>query len=339
MADEVQIKFGADIGGALAALSTLKQAVAGAIPPVTQLKAAFLETETAIRHAGAAGLAVFKSEMQELVAAHALSLRQALGFDIEYTAGRQAEERARLEDALAGDATTLAEKAQTYRELIELSTRYRSEIARDQARLAEASRREADRVAQPYRQAFDEIGAGWRLAVKGLIEGTETFGSAAGLALRSVERGIVDMLGTTVSKLAAGPLAGLLGQSSPGIGEGVGDVLGGALSRWIFGLPQQLGQTAASGANTAALAANTAALTALTGTLGAATAAGGAGALAAAGGGAAIGSAASSHGTSHPSPPSSPSTSSGTENGSSPRPMAATRSRTSIMCPTTWRTS
>jgi hypothetical protein len=265
LADEVQIKFGADIGGAVSALATLKQAVAGAVAPVTQLKAAFLETEAAIQHAGAAGLAVFKSEMQELVAAHALSLRQALGFDIEYTAGHSAEERARLEDVLAGDAATLAEKAQTYRELIELSTRYGSEIARDQARLAEAARREADRVAQPYRQAFDAIGAGWRSAVKGLIEGTESFGSAAGLVLRSVERGIVDMLGTTASKMAAGPLAGLLNQSAPSAGEGVGDVLGNALSRWIFGLPQQLGQTAASGANTAALAANTAALTALTG--------------------------------------------------------------------------
>jgi len=284
LADQVQIKFGADIGGAVSALATLKQAVAGAVVPVTQLKTAFLETETAIRHAGAAGLAVFKSEMQELVAAHALSLRQALGFDIAYTAARNDEERARLEDALAGDATTLAEKAQTYRELIELSTRYGAEIARDQARLAEAARHEADRVAQPYRQAFDEIGVGWRAAVKGLIEGTESFGSAAGLALRSVERGIVDLLGTTVSKLAAGPLAGLLGQEPPGTGQGVGDVLGGALSRWIFGLPQQVGQAAASGANTAALAANTAALTALTGTLGASAATSGAGALAAAGG-------------------------------------------------------
>ena len=61
-------------------------------------------------------------------------------------------------------------------------------------------------------------------------------------------------------------------------------MLGGALSRWIFGLPQQVGQAAASGANTAALAANTAALTALTGALGASAATSGAGALAAAGG-------------------------------------------------------
>src|SRR5258707_3928653 len=167
LAAEVQIKFGADIGVAVSALATLKQAVAGAVAPVTQLKAAFLETEAAIQHAGAAGLAVFKSEMQELVAAHALSLRQALGFDIEYTAGHSAEQRARLEDVLAGDAATLAEKAQTYRELIELSTRYGSEIARDQARLAEAARRDVDPIEQPSCPAFAAIASGCRAPVKG----------------------------------------------------------------------------------------------------------------------------------------------------------------------------
>jgi len=257
VADDVQIKFGADIGGALSALSSLKSAVAGAVAPVVQLKTAFAETEAAIQHAGAAGLAVFKSEMQELVASRALSLRQALGFDIEYTARQSEEERARLEQILANDAAGLADKTETFRRLIDLSNRYSTEIARDQARLAEAARHEADRLALPYRQAFDEIGAGWRNAVKGLIEGTQSFGSAATDILRSVERGIVDMLGATLSKFAAGPLAGLLGQSPPGVGEGVGDVLGNAVSRSIFGLPGQAGQaitaTAASSAGSGGL--------------------------------------------------------------------------------------
>jgi hypothetical protein len=287
MAEDVQIKFGADIGGALAALSTLKSAVSGAVAPVVQLKTAFAETEAAIQHAGAAGLAVFKSEMQELVASRALSLRQALGFDIEYTARQSEEERARLEQVLANDAAGLADKTETFRRLVDLSNRSSVEIARDQARLAEAARHEADRLALPYRQAFDEIGAGWRNAVKGLIEGTQSFGSAATEILHSVERGIVDMLAATVSKFGAGPLAGLLGQPAPNIGDGVGDVLGNAVSRAIFGLPGQIGQgitaTAAQGANTAALAANTAALTALTGTLGATTATSGASTLAATG--------------------------------------------------------
>jgi hypothetical protein len=297
VADEVQIKFGADIGGAVTALNTLKQAVAGATEPVLRLKTAFLEADAAMQQrSGIAALAAFKAEMQQMVAARALSLQQALGFDIEYTARHSAEERARLEDVLAGDAATLAEKAQSYRQLIELSQRYSAELARDQTRIADAARREADRIALPYRQAFDEIGVGWRSAVSGLVEGSETFGSAALQAVRAVERGILGMIETTVSKFAAGPLASLLGTPAPSAGEGVGDVLGNALSRWIFGMPQQLGQAAATTANTAALAANTAALTALAGTLGASAATSGAGALGAVGAGAELGAASGSGG-------------------------------------------
>jgi hypothetical protein len=293
VADEVQIKFGADVTGAVAALNTLKQAVAGATEPVLRLKTAFLEADAAMQQrSGIAALAAFKAEMQQMVAARALSLQQALGFDIEYTARHSAEERARLEDVLAGDAATLADKAQSYRQLIELSQRYSTELARDQTRIADAARREADRVALPYRQAFDEIGAGWRAAVSGLIEGSETFGSAALQTVRAVERGILGMIETTMSKFAAGPLASLLGSPKPTAGAGVGDVLGNTLSRWIFGLPQQLGQAAATTANTAALAANTAALTTLAGTFGATAATSGAGALGAAGAGAELGTAA-----------------------------------------------
>jgi hypothetical protein len=297
VADEVQIKFGADVTSAVAALNTLKTAIAGATEPVLRLKSAFLEADAALQQrSGIAALAAFKAEMQQMVAARALSLQQALGFDIEYTARHSAEERARLEEVLAGDAATLADKAQSYRQLIELSQRYSTELARDQTRIADAARREADRVALPYRQAFDEIGTGWRVAVSGLIEGSESFGSAALQAVRAVERGILAMIETTVSKFAAGPLASLLGSPTPAAGEGVGDVLGNTLSRWIFGLPQQLGQAAVTTANTAALAANTAALTTLAGTFGATAATSGAGALGAAGAGAELGSAASSGG-------------------------------------------
>jgi hypothetical protein len=78
-------------------------------------------------------------------------------------------------------------------------------------------------------------------------------------------------------------LAQLLGgNAAPS--EGVGDVLGNTLGRWLFGLPQQATQALAVTANTTALAANTAALTgfgAALGTQGVATAATtGAGALA-----------------------------------------------------------
>jgi hypothetical protein len=143
--------------------------------------------------------------------------------------------------------------------------------------------RAAGRIVQPFRRAFDEIGRGWESAVAGLVAGTLTWQRAAQRVALSVERGFIDLAGSALSQAAAGPLAGLLGQAAPAAGRGVGDVLGGAVAG-LFGAPQQLGTTAASGANTAALAANTTALASLTAALGAASATSGAGAVGALGG-------------------------------------------------------
>lgn len=165
------------------------------------------------------------------------------------------------------------------------------------------AQRDAERITRPYQRAFDQIGAGWRSTAVGLVEGTLNFQTAALRVARSVERGFISMAQTTLSRAAAGPLSSLLGLAAPTAGQGVGDVLGTAVSRWIFGAPQQLGQTAASTVNTTALAANTAALGALTAALGASTATTGAGALGSlasaaslAGGTATVGSAAGSGG-------------------------------------------
>ena len=286
MADEVQIRFGADIGGALSALNALKQAVTSATAPVSKLKTAFTE-------AGAAAQAAFRVDMQRMVGERAISLRQALGFDIQYAAQRSELERANLEKTLASDAESVTTKSLAYAQLIELSGRYSAQLAQDQARLAAAGRNEADRFAQPYRQAFDEIGAGWHSAVAGLVEGTLNFQTAALRVAQSVERGFISIAQTTLSRAAAGPLASLLGLAAPVAGQGVGDVLGNALGGWIgkqFGFGTLL-DTGAQAANTAALAANTAAVTALAATMGVGTAAVGGGA-AAIGAGAAGGAAA-----------------------------------------------
>ena len=69
--------------------------------------------------------------------------------------------------------------------------------------MAEAAHREADRLAFPYRRAFDGIGEGWRYAMIGLVEGTLSFRGAALEVAQSVERGFIRMLQTTASRAAA----------------------------------------------------------------------------------------------------------------------------------------
>jgi hypothetical protein len=285
---------------AIAAVESLKRAVSGTAEPVFRLRQAFLEAGAAVQQSAAASAAAYRADLRRMVAEHQISLRQAIGFEIDYTAQRSAEERSRLTNALASDAAGIGDKASAYAELVGLSERYAAQVAQDQRRMAEAARREADRIALPYRQAFDEIGEGWRYATTGLVEGTLSFRGAALEVAQSVERGFIRMLQTTASRAAAGPLASLLGQSAPAAGEGVSDVLGNAVGSWLFGAPQQLGAAATTTANTAALAANTAALSALTASLGASAVTSGAsalgGAASLAGGAASVGTAASGGG-------------------------------------------
>ena len=298
MADDVQVKFGADIGGALSALNALRQAVTAAAEPVARLGNAFAGAGAAVQQHSAAAAAAFKANLQSMVAEHAISLSQALGFDVEYNSQRSELERAEIERGLASDAQTLTDKSLTYDRLVQLSGRYSAQLTQDQTRIAEAARRDADRFAQPYRQAFDEIGAGWRTAVTGLVEGTVNFQTAALRVAQSVERGFIAMAQTTLSRAAAGPLAALLGLGAPAAGGGVGDVLGSAVGGWI-GRQFRLGNlfdAGAQAANTAALSANTAALTALAATMGAGTVAVGGGAAAAGSGAAAAGGAAAGGG-------------------------------------------
>ena len=289
MPDDTVLTLGADAGDALAALAAVKEAIAGLAAPAAQLKSAFAEAGAAVQsfaggaaaqlRANAAALATFKSGLQELVSARQLSLQQAIGFDIDYTAQLAAQERARIEAALASDAATLADKAALYEQLDALGDRYATAVARDQAKIAEAARRTADRIAQPFRQAFDEIGAGLRSALAGLLSGSETARQAQSRLLRSVASGGISLAEGALSKAAAGSLAQLLGGGAAP-GEGVGDVLGNTLGRWLFGAQQQVTQGATVTANTAAIVVNTSALAGLTAALGASAASSGAGALA-----------------------------------------------------------
>lgn len=282
-----------DIGIAFTAVDSLKQAVSSATEPVARLKQAFAEASDAAQRSSAAGAATYRADLRRMAAEHAISLREAIGLESDYTAQRSDEERIRLTNALAGGSADLAEKASAYAELVVLSDRYTAEIAQDQRRMVEIARREADRIAFPYRRAFDGIGERWRYAMIGLVEGTLSFRSATLEVAQSVERGFIRVLQTAASRAAASPLASLLGQPLPAVGEGVSDVLSNAVGSWLFGAPQQLGVAAAATANTAALAANTAALGALTASLGASAFASGASAV---GGAASLASGAASVG-------------------------------------------
>ncbi len=255
MADAVQIKFGADIGDALSALNALKQAIAGATTPVTQLKSAFADASVAVQQNSAATVAAFKANMQQMVAQHAISLDQALGLDIEYTAQRSAQDRARLEAVLASDAATLSEKSASYGELVDLSARYSAQLAQDQTRIAEAAQKSAEKIAEPYEKAFDTIGSSFERAVTDLLLHKGTTQNIGRQLYQSIVGQGVSLAGSTLSKVAGGVLGGKAG-------EGAGDVVSRYLAEQVSTLLTQLGLMSDISASSDITAANTAAIAA-----------------------------------------------------------------------------
>src|SRR5579885_572166 len=103
MADRVEITIGADIVDAVDALGTLK----ARFDELTHLA---LQATQKMRQADAAYLAAFKNDMQILVDSKQLSLQQALGFEIDYTAQLFAQEQARLQAIRDSDKATIADR-------------------------------------------------------------------------------------------------------------------------------------------------------------------------------------------------------------------------------------
>jgi hypothetical protein len=324
MADNLQITITVDAGSAGDEISELRGRLATLATPLVAIgeasaQAAQLQqqmTEGLLRNALQAARAMqqlqasytkaFKNGMQILVDSKQLSLRQALGFDIDYTAQVFTQEEERLEAIRENDAASIEERRQAVAAMRQLEARYVAETSADYRRLADAARSQADQVARSYEQAFDRVGGSvqrtfneiltrqttWTKGMTRMVQDVETFfleeveamaakwaaSGLASLAGGAVASAVNSARGTGASGLAAG-LTALIGINQPGGLFGTG-LLSGA------GSASATAQAAAVAANTTALGASTTALTALTAALTGATAAEGTGAGASLAGGA-----------------------------------------------------
>src|SRR5215469_6645842 len=103
MVERVEITIGANIGDAVDALGVLRSRF-------HELTHTALQTAQKMQQADAAYLAVFKNNMQILVDSNQLSLQQALGFDIDYTAQLFGQEQARLQAIRDNDQVAVADR-------------------------------------------------------------------------------------------------------------------------------------------------------------------------------------------------------------------------------------
>jgi hypothetical protein len=284
VADDVQIKFSADGGPAIHTIEEVKAALAALTPALNEFSSSSLR--------------VFRDQMQILVDLKQVTTRQALGFDMEYTAQLRDQEAQRLQAVISSDSNLLDDKMAALTNLSELDAQYTASVTADQRRLADEARTQAQAVQRSYEAAFDRLGSSvqrtfndivthqttWAKGSVALIREVETFflGEVENMAAKWAASGLASLAGGGVAKAIGGAQA----TGASGLGAGLMALTGLNQPGGLFGTGLLAGtggaaQAAAITANTTALAATTAALTSLTAAM--------AGAAAISGGSAAVG--------------------------------------------------
>jgi hypothetical protein len=311
MAESVQINVGVDAADAVggleqirskttelsAALAAMQSASAQAGQAQQQMLGDMLhlslQASRAMQQADAEYVAAFKNGMQVLVDSKQLSLQQALGFDIDYSAQVFQQEQERLEAIRDSDAAMLQDRMAAASAMRDAEARYVAQTSDAYRQMADAARRQADQVAQSYEQAFDRVGSSVQRSFNEILTGQTTWAKGMTRAVQEVETFFLDEIETMAARWAASGLASLAGGAvsgavtgaqaagATGLAAGLTALLGidqpgGLFGTGLFsgaGAVNATTQAAAVSANTTALAASTSAMTALTAALTGATAA------------------------------------------------------------------
>src|SRR5581483_8325873 len=138
----------------------------------------------------------FRSAMQTMVDIKQISTQQALGLDIQYTAQLYEQLSDRLEAIVRTDGASLEEKQGVMAALMQLEAQYGETAAADQQKLADAARREADRIGRAYEQAFDRLGSGVQRTFNEMLTGQTTWAKGSARLMQEVETFFLDQIET-----------------------------------------------------------------------------------------------------------------------------------------------
>jgi hypothetical protein len=240
---------------------------------------ATLQASQAMRRADADYITAFKNNMQVMVETKQLSLQQALGFDIDYSAQVFDQEQARLEAVRESDEASVQDRQAALAMMQEAEARSIAQTSNQYRQLADAARSAADRVAQSYEQAFDRIGSSVQHTFNEILTGQTTWAKGMTRMVQEVETFFLEEVESMAAKWAASGLASLAGGAvsgavssaqatgASGLGAGLTALLGLGQPGGLFGTGLF------SGAGTASATTQTAAMTANTTALGASTSA------------------------------------------------------------------
>jgi len=309
MADQVQINV--VVTADASPLDAVKSGLTGLVAPLAALGEASaqageaqqqmmqkmlhdaLQASQAMQRADADYIAAFKNNMQIMVDTKQLSLQQALGFDIDYSAQIFAQEQARLEAIRESDEASLEDRQAALTMMQQAEARSIAQSSNQYRQLADAARSSADKVAQSYEQAFDRVGGSVQRTFNEILVGQTSWAKGMTRMVQEVETFFLDEVESMAAKWAASGLASLAGGAvsgavnsaqatgASGLGAGLTALLGinqpgGLFGTGLFsgaGTASGASQAAAMTANTTALGASTSAITALTAALTGATAA------------------------------------------------------------------
>lgn len=316
MADTVQINFGVDAGDAIGQINQFKAAIVGLNEPLmavcaTSIEAAQIQSDAfgdsvqrmlrnaqRLQQLDASYVAAFKNNIQVLVDQKQITLQQALGFDIDYSAQVFTQERERLQAILDNDKATINDRLNTLTAMAQLDARYAAQSSQEYRRLADVAHTQAEQVARSCEQAFDRAGSSLQHTFNEILTGQTTWAKGATRMVQEVETFFLEQVEKMAAKWAASGLASLAGGAvasavggaqatgGTGLGAGLAALVGINQPGGLFGTGLLSGTGGAAAgveatavtANTTALGASTAAITALTAALGGAAAAESAGA-------------------------------------------------------------
>lgn len=275
-----------------------------------------LQATRAMQQADAAYVEAFKNGMQVLVDSKQLSLQQALGYDVDYSSQVFAQEQDRLEAIRDNDAASVDDRKRATQMMQEADARYTEHASEQYRQLSDNARRQADRVAQSYEEAFDRVGGSVQHTFNDILTRQTTWAKGMNRIAEEVDTFFLEQVQDMAAKWAASGLANIAGGAvssavgaaqttgASGLGAGLTALLGIGQPGGLFGSGLLSGAGAASAttqaaaitANTTALGASTTAMTALTTALTGTTAADTAGSGASLAGGAATAGAAAGGG-------------------------------------------
>lgn len=153
---------------------------------------------------------VFESNMKKMVAAKQITLKQAAGFELQYTAQLMGEEKKRLETIMADDRATADDKQRAYDRLLQLDADYARKSV-------ETLKDAADKVNKSWQEALKPIEDQFATFATDIITRTKSIAKAFDQMMRSI---IDDFLKANIKNLFENLIPGMGGAGSGGGGSG-----------------------------------------------------------------------------------------------------------------------